>query len=77
MHPDPKRPASFFRFSEDHVAAFAAEYTTEIRVANANGIEKKDVVKRLRTRGVRPILGQVDIGLDMYRAQDIPMFEPA
>lgn len=67
----------FFRFSEDHVAAFASEYTTEIRVANANGIEKKDVVKRLRMRGVRPVLGQVDIGLDIYRTQDIPTFEPA
>ena len=66
----------FFRFSEDRVAAFASEYTTEIRVANANGIEKKDVVKRLKMRGVRPVLGQVDIGLDMYRAQDIPTFEP-
>ncbi|WPY96814.1 TniQ family protein (plasmid) [Limimaricola variabilis] len=65
----------FYRFSEDHVAAFASEYTTEIRVANANGIEKKDVVKRLKMRGVRPVLGQVDIGLDMYRAQDIPTFE--
>ena len=67
----------FFRFSEDHVAAFASKYTTEIRVANANGIEKKDVVKRLKMQGVRPVLGQVDIGLNMYRTQDIPKFEPA
>lgn len=67
----------FFRFREDYVAAFASEYTTEIRVANANGIEKKDVVKRLKMQGVRPVLGQVDIGLNMYRTQDIPTFEPA
>lgn len=66
----------FFRFNEDQVAAFASEYTTEIRVANANGIEKKDVVKRLKMRRVRPVLDRVDIGLNLYRAQDIPTFEP-
>ncbi|MCZ4368836.1 TniQ family protein [Sulfitobacter dubius] len=67
----------FFRFCEKKVAAFAAEYTTEIRVANANDIEKRDVVMRLKKRGVRPVLGQGEIGLDVYGSADIPTFEPA
>lgn len=66
----------FFRLSEEQVGEFASEYTTEIRVANVNGIEKKDVVTRLKKRGVRPILRKVDIGVDIYRAADIPKFEP-
>ncbi|MGR3463960.1 hypothetical protein [Limimaricola sp.] len=67
----------FYRFSEDDVAAFASEYTTEIRVANAHGIEKKDIVKQLKKRGVRTVLGRVEIGLEIYRVQDIPVLETA
>jgi hypothetical protein len=67
----------FYRFSEDCVATFLAKYTTEIRVANANDIEQKDVIKTLKNRGVRPVLSKADIGVDFYRTEDILDFEPA
>ena len=67
----------FHRFSEDHVAAFASDFTTEVRIAIENDIEKKDVVKRLKRIGVRPVLSEVDVGLNLYRNADIPSFSPA
>ncbi|SFR18861.1 TniQ family protein [Poseidonocella sedimentorum] len=73
----PNRQHRFFRFREDTVAAFASEYTTEIRVANANDVEKKDVVATLKKCGVRPVLGEAEIGLDLYCAAAIPTIEPA
>ena len=66
-----------FRFDEEHVAAFRAEFTTEIRIANAYDMEKKDVVARLKKRGVRPILRTVDIGIELYRTKDIPNLKAA
>ncbi|MGB3627603.1 MAG: hypothetical protein WA989_17370 [Henriciella sp.] len=65
----------FFRFDEKCVAFFASKYTTEPRIANSNEIEVKDVQARLKRRGVRPVLGKIEIGIDLYRTADIPSFE--
>lgn len=66
----------FFRFAEEQVTAFASEYVTEVRIANILGLEKKDVRMRLKKRGLRPVLSYIELGLNLYRATDIPLLEP-
>ncbi len=65
----------YFRFDEQCVDSFASQYTTQPRVANANEIEVKVVHAGLKRKGIKPVLGKIDIGIDLYRVADIPNFE--
>lgn len=66
-----------FRFYEDHIAAFGSNYTTEVRVANANGIEKSEVLNWFGMQGVRPVLDKRQMGLNIYRQRDVPTYMEA
>lgn len=67
----------FVRFDAGEAASFMSEFTTVVRIANAHDLERKDVVSRLRARGVRPAIGRTEVGVDFYQVADLPEFEPA
>lgn len=67
----------FVRFDAREVASFMTEFTTVVRIANAHDLERKEVVSRLRSRGVRPVIGRAEVGVDFYRFAELPEFEPA
>jgi hypothetical protein len=66
----------FNRFLEEDVEAFRAKFTTAIRVANEHGVELKVILGGFKRAGVKPVFQYNEIGIDLYRASDIPELVP-
>ncbi len=45
------------------VEAFLAEFTTEVRIANAFGVSLRDLKPEMKAAGVKPVLRKVDTGI--------------
>ena len=64
----------FFRFDEDVVSVFASRFTTAARLGSALDIPSGKLRKMLKTAGAKPVATRAEIGLDMYRVEDLPEF---
>lgn len=60
------------RFREEDVAIFRDTYVTGTRIANDLAIERKAAAARLKAARVRPAFSQGQIGIDLYRIDDLP-----
>lgn len=61
-----------YRFSEETVEGFLAEFTTEARVATQCDIQRCFAVAHLKKAGVRPALHFAEAGMNFYRVAEIP-----
>ncbi|SPJ26436.1 hypothetical protein [Palleronia abyssalis] len=69
------RQHQFYRFSEEAVATFMSQFTTEARLATKYDLERRVVVSHLKNARVRPALDASQIGVSIYRAVDMPELE--
>lgn len=65
------RQHQFYRFSEEAVADFMSEFTTEARLATQYNVERRVVVSHIKKARVRPALDASEIGVSIYRAVDM------
>lgn len=66
-----------YRFAEDAIARFMAEFTTPARIANRQDLQIGIVINKLKRSRVRPVLAQRHVGVDFFREAEIPKFEAA
>jgi hypothetical protein len=66
---------NIYRFTEDVVAAFMSEFTTPARIATRYDLQIGVVVNHLKRCRIRPALARREVGIDFYRACDVPAFE--
>jgi hypothetical protein len=59
------------RFNPAAVAGFKTRFTHPARIAEHHGLQIGEVVRRLKQRGVRPVLTTAEIGVDFYRVRDL------
>ncbi|MDT0683107.1 TniQ family protein [Roseicyclus sp. F158] len=67
----------FHRFDAREVVSFMSEFTTAVRIANEHDLEREDVISRLKSRGVRPVVSQSEVGVDFYKVARLPEFSTA
>lgn len=67
----PEREHRIPRFDPKTVADFKARFTHPARIAEQHGLQVAEVVGRLRRRGIRPLLSEGDIGVNLYRVSDL------
>lgn len=60
------------RFRTEDVKAFLAEFTTEVRIANALEMSLHDLKPQMKAAGVKPYLSKSEIGIRLFRRRDLP-----
>lgn len=64
-----------YRFTEQAIADFMAEFTTPTRIASQYGVQIGSVINRLKRSRVRPVLARRHVGIDIYSIDKIPEME--
>lgn len=59
------------RFDPEVVADFMARFIHPARIAEQHDLQIGEVVRRLKQRGVRPVLSRAEIDIDFYRVGDL------
>jgi hypothetical protein len=62
----------FSRFCAQDIAAFLARFRTVAHIATALDRPYREVERRLKACGVRPLPESGEIGIDLYRTDDLP-----
>jgi hypothetical protein len=62
----------FSRFCAQDIADFLARFRTVAHIATALGRPYREVERRLKACGVRPVPVAGEIGLDLYRVETLP-----
>jgi hypothetical protein len=47
-------------------------YVSERGLADALGILRTDLIRRIKDAGVRPVLAPPDVAVEVYRIEDLP-----
>jgi hypothetical protein len=64
-----------YRFTEEAVEAFMAEFTTPARIANQHGEPIGIIMNRLKRAGVRPVMTRREVGIDFFRVSETSVLE--
>jgi hypothetical protein len=66
-----------YRFTEQAIADFMAEFTTPTRIASQYGVQIGSVINRLKRSRIRPVLARRHVGIDIYRINELAEMEAA
>jgi hypothetical protein len=69
---DGKNGYRFHRFDRGTVEAFRMRYVSERGLADALGILRTDLIRRIKDAGVRPVLAPPDVAVEVYWIEDLP-----
>jgi len=67
----PDRSHKIQRFDTDSVTHFRATFTTPAHLAEKHDLQIGEVVRRLKRSGARPAISKAEIGMDLYRLNDL------
>ncbi len=63
------------RFTDESITTFMSEFITDVRIANASGVQKRIAVGHLKKLGIRPAAPYSEIGIYLYQTSDVPEIE--
>lgn len=66
-----------YRFAEEAVDAFMAEFTTPARIANQHGEPIGIIMNKLKRAGVRPVMTRREVGIDFFRVLEVSVLDAA